>query len=395
MASVTLNTSASRSDEWQSSEAGATIQDSRVVSVFERSAPRFEFAIFFKTPHVNSHIISFLDTKEIASVIRLLNKQANRATRAALRIQLSAKTSLTYKEIVDYQDSLALEDPAAVLQFCINKKHESHLTQLDLSRWYNIDDASLGRFAAGCPNLTSLNLSLCWRIKEPGLRALAQCPNLLSLNLSGCDQLTDAMLRELALCTKLTSVNLSHCDQLTDAIIAVLPNHLTSINLSGCYRLTDGALIALAAERPNLTSLNLSRCRTYTNNGLKALAAGCHQLTSLDLSYCYRLSEVGLIALAAGCPNLSYINLAGGYTHLTDEGLIAIATGCPDLTSINLSECDQLTNEGLTALVARCPNLTTIVLADLLDRTRRVTEDRLRALHAAYPRLCIVSCSFG
>ncbi len=160
------------------------MQASRIGSVFERSVPRSEPVNFFKTSHVNSCIISFLDTKEIASIIRLVNKQANGAARDAIRIQLSTKTSLTYKEIVEYQHSLGLEDPAAVAHLCVNQQGESNLKKLDLSNPeiyynYNVDDILLSRFVALFPNLASLNLSCCNLISDAGLRVLlAACPRL-------------------------------------------------------------------------------------------------------------------------------------------------------------------------------------------------------------------------
>jgi hypothetical protein len=56
----------------------------------------------------------------------------------------------------------------------------------------------LEKVAAGCPNLTSLNLSHCKNLTDVGLeKVVVGCPKLTSLNLSNCVQVTDAGLEKL------------------------------------------------------------------------------------------------------------------------------------------------------------------------------------------------------
>ena len=117
----------------------------------------FSHVNVLKTPHVNSRIISFFDFKEIATIIKHINKQLNHASKDAIRLQLIEKKSLSLKEIVDYQHLLGLEDPAEVLRLCVLPNGESTITHLDVSH-SKINDDLLHRLVAELPNLTSLNL---------------------------------------------------------------------------------------------------------------------------------------------------------------------------------------------------------------------------------------------
>merc|ERR1711865_116306 len=103
-----------------------------------------------------------------------------------------------------------------------------------------ITDAALGSLAAGCPNITCLNLQLCQRITDTGLASLAAgCPAITTLDLSGCCNITAAGLASLAECP--------------------------------C---------------PAITTLILKYCRRITDTGLEMLVAGCPAITSLDLDNC-------------------------------------------------------------------------------------------------------------
>ena len=52
----------------------------------------------------------------------------------------------------------------------------------------------------GCPQLSNLFLSWCYKITDAGVIALCQggCPQLSSLDLSGCDKITDAGMRAMS-----------------------------------------------------------------------------------------------------------------------------------------------------------------------------------------------------
>merc|ERR1712028_30809 len=126
-----------------------------------------------------------------------------------------------------------------------------------------ITDAALGSLAAGCPNITCLNLQLCQRITDTGVARLA----------------------------------------------AALPA-LTTLNLVGCYAITDTGLASLAAGCPAITTLDLSGCCNITAAGLASLAeCPCPAITTLILKYCRRITDTGLEMLVAGCPAITSLDL--------------------------------------------------------------------------------------
>jgi hypothetical protein len=64
------------------------------------------------------------------------------------------------------------------------------------------------RAVSSLPAITSLDLTLCVKVKDDGIRAVSSCTALTSLDLAHCYELTDEGIRTVSSCTALTSLNL-------------------------------------------------------------------------------------------------------------------------------------------------------------------------------------------
>merc|ERR1711865_164479 len=187
-------------------------------------------------------------------------------------------------------------------QRCVVIRGNSEITPQAWWRriWYRAPtDARLVSLAAGCPDITDLDLSH-GRITDTGLTSLASgCSAITSLDLTGCDQITDAGLASLAAgCRAITIMDLTFCDQVTDKGLASLAagcSAITTLCLCGCYEITDTGLASLAAGCPNITTLRLEDCEQITDAGLARLAAGCPNITDLWLAGCDNVTTRNII----------------------------------------------------------------------------------------------------
>lgn len=185
-----------------------------------------------------------------------------------------------------------LEDLAAA---CPN------ITHLDLSGCYDIRDPGLLVLASACHSITNLDLENC-AVGDPGLRYLAAgCPAIRTLNLSGC-AFSGKLLEIFG---ALTTLKLYGC-AIGDAGMENLCNSLIFLNIMECGAITNTGLGSLGERCPNLTNLCLAGCEQVTNAGLKRLADGCRALVHVDLRGCHQVGKPGLEYLAA-LPNICIV----------------------------------------------------------------------------------------
>ena len=190
--------------------------------------------------------------------------------------------------------------------------------------WSRATKATLEDLAAACPNITHLNLSGCYDIRDPGLLVLAlACHSITNLDLEDC-AVGDQGLRYLAAgCPAIRTLNLSGCSfsgkllgifgalttlklcgcAIKDAGMENLCNPLIFLNLMDCVAITNTGLGSLGERCPNLTNLCLAGCEQVTNAGLERLADGCSALIHVDLRDCPQVGKTGLERLAA-LPNI-------------------------------------------------------------------------------------------
>lgn len=279
----------------------------------------------------------------------------------------------------------------------------------------NITDMSMVKILKGCPNLHSVELSLCKKITDASIVQLAiGFPNLQSLRLSGLLNVTDASiimigkrcpyLRKIDLsyytsddhsitdesliniavcCPCLQSVTLFSCNKITDKSIIKIGEKcrgLQILNLNNCKYVKSVGISRIAEECPDLQELRLEFCNISDESIMKVaekcsqlrilslnrnmhttdvsiakIAASCPDLQELDLSNCYKISDMSIVRIARGCPNIQKLKLP--YCNITDLSISIIAENCPKLLHLDLSECNQITDAGVIRLAEGCYDL--------------------------------------
>jgi len=133
------------------------------------------------------------------------------------KIALQCADSLDFNGVTVNKDLIEF-----IKENCLSVKH------IRLPRDTTNDDLT---HISGLENLTSLNLSGCWRITNAGLEHLKSLTNLTSLDLRDCSKITDAGLGHISGLTNLTSLELGWCDQITNDGVNWLKKHLPNLKI--------------------------------------------------------------------------------------------------------------------------------------------------------------------
>lgn len=139
------------------------------------------------------------------------------------------------------------------------------------------------------PHVSHLDLSLCPRVSDDSLAAIAGlCREMLrSINLSRSRFFTHAGLSNLVMnCGNLVEIDLSNATELKDMAAAVI------------------------AEAKNLERLWLVRCRGVTDIGIGCIAVGCKKLRLLNLRWCLGVGDLGVGLIAVKCKEIRSLDLS-------------------------------------------------------------------------------------
>lgn len=254
-----------------------------------------------------------------------------------------------------------------------NKINELTLSRSKFKSFKNVTDTGIVSITTLLPNLTSLNLSGCYKITDIGVTAIAtnyRSKNLKYLNLSRCTNITDIGVSVIANnLFKLEELNLAGANypcltctkNITDiGIIAIAYNlyNLKSLNLSGNNKITKVGLNTLFESKNmlNLTSLNLNGFNYIEDDCVEILVTNLKHLKHLNLSMCDNITYKSAFAIATNLPCLTSLDLSM-CNNITDKGVFAIANNLPYLTSLNLSMCDNITKYSIEIINIKLPNI--------------------------------------
>ena len=227
------------------------------------------------------------------------------------------------------------------------------LEKLELRQWYNLSDKGLTKIlskskrslkelvlvdsdtkgiglASGVkslPNLETLNLAECYKLKDKGLvKVLKICGSKLKvLNISNTNTTGIGLEEGVMSLPNLDILDLNRSEELRDEglieILRISRSKLRCLDLS--WTMITGIGLEEGVEYlPMLEDLNLSGCMYLKAEGLNQIRRiSGSKLTSLDLSYTY-ITGIGFKEGVKSLPMLEYLELA--CEPLTEQGFLEI-----------------------------------------------------------------------
>ncbi len=379
-------------------------------------------------PHVGTHIsrlypeilaliFSHLDIKDKGSAARVCSSWREACYRKSVWRDVEARLHLKRRPNPALVSSLARRGIKRIQILSVLKSFKEitqgigNLTSLNLSGCYNVRDDNLYQaFASAVPTLLHLNLSLCKHITDRCiLKIVHNLENLETLELGGCSNVTDIGLQAIANSLKrLKILNLRSCWNVSDQGVRLLAGQsekssgivtLEQLVLQDCQHLSDDALRYISLGLTNLNSINLSFCINISDMGLKYLAkmgslrdlnlrscdnisdagiaflaeAGSPVLSTLDVSFCDKITDQSLDYISQGLFNLRSLSLSS--CHVSDEGIFKIAKAQSELEVLNIGQCIRITDQSLYAIADSFKNLRSVDLYGCLKLSSAAKRD--------------------
>jgi hypothetical protein len=169
--------------------------------------------------------------------------------------------------------------------------------------FYNLAQMAQAKSAVPICGLATLDLSGCAGLDDRGVAALVTVNRfaLRSLILGALQTLGNATFAALARCPELESLNLSLCRTLQNDDLAAIASgctRLSTLLLQGCVALNDTGLQAMASRAMRLQRLSLEFCYNTTDVGFAAVVSRCPNLLHLNVKACNQLTAAAFRALA-------------------------------------------------------------------------------------------------
>ncbi|XKL68590.1 hypothetical protein PGB90_004081 [Kerria lacca] len=321
-------------------------------------------------PEILAHIFSYLDVKA-----------KGRATQVCLAWKEASYHKSVWKGV---------EAKLHLQQRRINPTLVSSLTRRGIKRIQILSVVkSFREITQGIGNLTSLNLSGCYNVRDDNLYQAFSMPisTLLHLDLSLCKQITDrCILRIVHSLENLETLELGGCWNVTDIGLGAIAHglkRLKSLNLRSCWSVSDQGVRLLAGQNGDITSvgtsvlehLSLQDCQHLTDDALKYISSGLTNIISINLSFCINVSDMGLKYLAK-IISLRELNLRA-CDNVSDAGVAFLAEAASPLHTLDVSFCDKVTDQSLDYMSQglfnlKCLSLSACHVSD--DGISKITE---------------------
>lgn len=203
---------------------------------------RYALHEIMKIPGLNSHVMRFLESKDMVQVMR-----------------------------VDKRWYKAAQDPLVWSSLCITQPEDCDLESHPFSRYQKLRV------------LTTSKKGISLFLRDELLIKLVQhCPNLQTLDVAWYGNIADASILSAA----------QHC-----------PN-LQSLDISWCKQITDKSILAVTQNCCNLQSLNVRNCWNLTEKSIFSLVQNCRNLQYLDVKFCHQLTDKSVLSLTQNCPHV-------------------------------------------------------------------------------------------
>ncbi len=256
--------------------------------------------------------------EELNELFTAVKTIVNRSEKICENILLILASSLQHHE--NYLDQIfnvfkeSRLSPSDLEQFVI--LYGKRLQELSLfkiferTHLWNLSDEEISLLLENCPNLKSLDISVCCSTINL-LNAIAlSCTSLESIILMDCYGLHS--FEKLAALVQLKNVNFSGCHQLQDtAFIQIIKacRALKYINLDRCEQIADSSISQISELCPHLQELSLIRCDQVTDLSIKALG-NSSELQKLQIWGCEKVTAEALKSFVHSSKNkLQFLGL--------------------------------------------------------------------------------------
>ncbi|KAL5036191.1 hypothetical protein BDEG_24146 [Batrachochytrium dendrobatidis JEL423] len=193
----------------------------------------------------------------------------------------------------------------------------------------------------------------CTRLDENGLQSIAYlCPNVKTLNLSVCGRITNKVLEEIgASCNQLSSLVLKGCFIPSDfgfsSLFSGLGSTLQELTLENAAKLTNLSLITLLESATHLRLLSLTACVRLGNDAISTISK-MKCLEHLELNNLSEgVSPECISELICTIGSQLRILALNGHDLLDDNVVAFISETCKCLESLSLSDCPSITSKGM------------------------------------------------
>jgi len=203
-------------------------------------------------------------------------------------------------------------------------------------------------FATPLPNITELDLSLCYNLTDSCIKWISvMMKELNRLSIRGNLKITNNSLFFMAYhLKKLKYVSISRCGSISDLGLWWLTgqckysnsgnDELEFLNLDHCSKITDVSLRFISEGLRNIRVLSLSNCKELTDIGFSYFAS-MKYLKDLDLSFT-NITDDGVKYLSR-LHSLDDLNLY--CTQITELSIRHLFEGCLKLVSLDVTMCEN------------------------------------------------------
>lgn len=249
---------------------------------------------------------------------------------------------------------------------------------LNFFRWERLSSILNFSHTVDVSNIQHLGLRMCLDLTDDIIQSFVnKCHKIVSIDLSYCYLVTDGSIKAIASSVHnktLTTLNLEMCKRITNIGVKLLAEkciNLTTLNISELPKIDDDGLIALSTL-PSLQHIELNFTSTMYHQG---------NSQSWSCIYCGVFYNLEVAGMCTQCDNVHIPNVTNtGTIQLAKKGLItasfrgrvrvdgglvaALAGSCPELTHVDLGWCN-VDMSSIEQLVKQCKSLKSVHVSRL------------------------------
>ncbi|XP_058746914.1 uncharacterized protein LOC131619892 [Vicia villosa] len=283
--------------------------------------------------YITSHYIDFFRSFKALNSLKFQSSQISDYLLSSI-----AKEGLPFKNFVLQNcTGYSFQGIYSFLSKCSGIKH------LGIQGDDFLNNHHIFRLSLLLPDLISVNLSECSKLRESALFAL----------IKNCHSLSEITMERIYMDGFESEENY---DILKD--FDVNP-HFKFLRLANNSFMNNETIILFASVFPNLQLLDLSFCPSIFKKGICQVLSRCYKLRHLNLTYC---NDVRGLKMNFVVHQLEGLDLND--TNVDDETLYEISKSCCGLLRLSLDWCEYVTEKGVMRVIENCTQLKEIDLSN-------------------------------